>query len=259
MPLKAVILDVDGTLAETADVKRAAFNQAFAEFGLDWVWGRAIFAQIIANALPGSEVEFFTLLRHPEEFQKMERTGKIRYICARQLAIYRNLLEAGAAPLRPGISRLLSELVTSRVKLAICSTSSREHFEILLYNRFGLEFIDGLKYVTSAEELDRPTALESYRLLVKKLGLAPSEIIAVDDSAKGVAAAAGLGVSVIAVPGFYTRNDKFPGAMLVLSDLGHPAAPFAVMDGSLRGVSHITLNDLRMLHSRARVQTANAA
>ena len=42
MALKALILDVDGTIAETADVKRAAFNQAFAEIGLDWVWGRAV-------------------------------------------------------------------------------------------------------------------------------------------------------------------------------------------------------------------------
>jgi phosphoglycolate phosphatase-like HAD superfamily hydrolase len=36
---KALIFDVDGTLADTErDGHRPAFNAAFAEAGLDWVW-----------------------------------------------------------------------------------------------------------------------------------------------------------------------------------------------------------------------------
>lgn len=34
--LKALIFDVDGTLAETEEVHRHAFNQSFEEAGLDW-------------------------------------------------------------------------------------------------------------------------------------------------------------------------------------------------------------------------------
>ena len=37
--LKALIFDVDGTLAETErDGHRPAFNQAFADTGLGWDW-----------------------------------------------------------------------------------------------------------------------------------------------------------------------------------------------------------------------------
>ncbi|MEQ1615849.1 MAG: HAD hydrolase-like protein, partial [Hyphomicrobiaceae bacterium] len=36
--LAALIFDVDGTLAETEELHRAAFNQAFATAGLDWHW-----------------------------------------------------------------------------------------------------------------------------------------------------------------------------------------------------------------------------
>ena len=37
--LKALIFDVDGTLSDTErDGHRVAFNQAFAEAGLDWHW-----------------------------------------------------------------------------------------------------------------------------------------------------------------------------------------------------------------------------
>ena len=33
---RALILDVDGTLAETEEAHRQAFNDAFAQRGLDW-------------------------------------------------------------------------------------------------------------------------------------------------------------------------------------------------------------------------------
>ena len=38
MELKALIFDVDGTLAETEEVHRQAFNETFAAQGLDWHW-----------------------------------------------------------------------------------------------------------------------------------------------------------------------------------------------------------------------------
>ena len=43
--LKALIFDVDGTLADTEMAHLAAFNQAFAQVGLDWRWGERYFAQ----------------------------------------------------------------------------------------------------------------------------------------------------------------------------------------------------------------------
>lgn len=38
MPLKALIFDVDGTLAETEEAHRAAFNRTFDQWGLGWHW-----------------------------------------------------------------------------------------------------------------------------------------------------------------------------------------------------------------------------
>jgi beta-phosphoglucomutase-like phosphatase (HAD superfamily) len=38
MSLGALIFDVDGTVADTQEAHRQAFNQAFCAFGLDWSW-----------------------------------------------------------------------------------------------------------------------------------------------------------------------------------------------------------------------------
>ena len=47
MPLKALIFDVDGTIAETEEAHRAAFNVAFAEFGLPWHWDRVKYRELL--------------------------------------------------------------------------------------------------------------------------------------------------------------------------------------------------------------------
>jgi beta-phosphoglucomutase-like phosphatase (HAD superfamily) len=36
--IEALIFDVDGTLAETEELHRRAFNETFAANGLDWDW-----------------------------------------------------------------------------------------------------------------------------------------------------------------------------------------------------------------------------
>nr|WP_272945758.1 HAD family hydrolase [Pseudooceanicola atlanticus] len=46
--MKALIFDVDGTLAETEEAHRAAFNRAFAAQGLDWHWNQATYGRLLA-------------------------------------------------------------------------------------------------------------------------------------------------------------------------------------------------------------------
>ena len=52
--LRALVFDVDGTLADTERAHRAAFNQAFAEVGRDWVWDEALYIRLL-DILGGRE------------------------------------------------------------------------------------------------------------------------------------------------------------------------------------------------------------
>ena len=45
--LQALIFDVDGTLADTEDLHREAFNHAFAELGLGWHWDEALYTELL--------------------------------------------------------------------------------------------------------------------------------------------------------------------------------------------------------------------
>ena len=47
MALKALLFDVDGTLADTEETHRQAFNYAFVEFGLKWEWPKPLYRELL--------------------------------------------------------------------------------------------------------------------------------------------------------------------------------------------------------------------
>ena len=63
----ALILDVDGTLADTErDGHRPAFNAAFAEAGLDWHWSTDLYGQRLAVTGGKERIRFFIENTFPE-------------------------------------------------------------------------------------------------------------------------------------------------------------------------------------------------
>ena len=47
MTIKALIFDIDGTLADTEDAHRISFNKAFAENHLDWNWDVTLYDKLL--------------------------------------------------------------------------------------------------------------------------------------------------------------------------------------------------------------------
>jgi beta-phosphoglucomutase-like phosphatase (HAD superfamily) len=47
MALEALIFDVDGTLAETEELHRYAFNESFRTLGLNWSWQQPLYRELL--------------------------------------------------------------------------------------------------------------------------------------------------------------------------------------------------------------------
>lgn len=259
MVLKALILDVDGTLAETAEVRRAAYNRAFEEFRLGWFWTRAMYRTIQNGALPDREIEYFATNHSPVLFRTLKDENKIAGLRQFQEDTYLDFLDAGAAPLRPGAARLIADAVSSDIKLALCSLGNRTEIESLVFKHFGLEIMQALTCTVAREDLHTVSALSAYGLALQRLGCAPQNAIAIDDRGDGINAVAQLGMAAIAVPGDLTLGQNFDNAQLVLSDLGHPAAPFNVLKGRYFGAGHLTVDGLRTWHLTQVELAENAA
>ena len=58
--LKALIFDIDGTVADTErDGHRVAFNQAFAEAGLNWHWSIETYGQLLKVTGGKERIRYF--------------------------------------------------------------------------------------------------------------------------------------------------------------------------------------------------------
>ena len=65
--LKALIFDVDGTLAETErDGHRIAFNRAFAEADLDWYWSESLYGKLLEISGGKERIKYYLKQYHPD-------------------------------------------------------------------------------------------------------------------------------------------------------------------------------------------------
>lgn len=211
MTLKALIFDVDGTLAETEEVHRQAFNQAFAEFGLPWTWDRALYRELLR--ISGGRERMAAFAR------RLGTTGIDELLAPlhrRKTELYTARVAAGGVPLRPGVARLLAEAGAAGVTLAIATTTSRANVDALL-GRGLAQFA----VVACAEDapIKKPDPAV-YTLAVTRLGLAAADCLALEDSTNGVRAARAAGIAVVVSESVFTAGGDFSGAVAVFPDFG---------------------------------------
>ena len=108
MTIRAIVFDVDGTLAETEDLHRRAFNRAFAQLGLPWHWEPTLYADLLTVMGGKERLAHYIDTQHPADAKALH--ARAPEIHARKTAAYGALVVESRLPLRPGIARLIAML-----------------------------------------------------------------------------------------------------------------------------------------------------
>ncbi|MDJ1180817.1 HAD-IA family hydrolase [Roseofilum sp. BLCC_M91] len=248
--LKAIIFDVDGTLAETErDGHRLAFNQAFSEAGLPWQWSAEFYGKLLE--VSGGKERLLSYVRqyHPQFEPPVELAVWAAQLHRQKTKYYRQLLLEGSIPLRLGVERLIAEARGKDVRLAIATTSALPNAMALLEKFFHPTVFE----LIAAGDIvaQKKPAPDIYHYVIEQMHVSPRECIVIEDSQAGVQAATQAGLPTLVTQHEYTQNQDFPGAIAVLSDLGEPDSPFEVIRGDLGSFTYTTLDTLAFLQQQA--------
>ena len=244
MTLRALIFDVDGTLADTErDGHRVAFNAAFAESGLDWSWDEKTYGELLQVAGGVERMVHYARVYRGAAQSDEELLTLVHQVHARKTRHYVECVSRGAVQLRPGVARLIAQARADGLQLAIATTTTRENVTALLQVALGGDAVDWFSAVGTAQEVaaKKPDPAV-YLWVLERLKRRSSEALAIEDSRNGLIAASRAGLACVVTPTPYSADDDFTEAAVRLTDLDHhphrPGQP-------------VTLDDLKFWHARA--------
>lgn len=233
--LKALLFDVDGTLADTeCDGHRVAFNQAFAETGLDWHWDRALYGELLQVTGGKERIQFFLDHYQPKLATPTDWQVFIANLHKRKTHFYLELLQQGEIPLRTGVKRLLQEAREAGLRLAIVTTTTPENVTYLLQSTLGADSPSWFECIAAGDIVPKKKpSPDIYQYVLAQMNLKPEECLALEDSENGLKAAQAAGIPTIITVNDYTKQRDFSKALLVVDQLGEPDQAMKVLQGTV--------------------------
>lgn len=211
---KALLFGAIGTLLETSDLQRRAFNQAFSDAGLDWNWDEEFYqAQLVE---PGGRDRVNRIAAERGETVDAAELHRLKTV-----HFGKALAEGNHQP-RTGVLDMLRHAREQGWKTGFVTTTSRDNIDSVLAAIGNTITREDFDFIGSRDRVDAgKPAPDIYQLALQELGVDAGSAIAIEDSQSGVEAANAAGIRCIAFPGANTKNQDYSKAAWV-TDVLHP-------------------------------------
>ena len=204
--MAAILFGSIGSIAETSELQRRAFNLAFKAHGLDWHWEREQYRKLLIYSGGQQRIAAYAKGRNVDAHAIHE---------TKSLIFQELLTELGALP-RAGVLETIHSAQQEGLSLALVSATSPQNIAQLIAalhphihaNDFAV-IVDGsrLKHLKPAPD--------AYLYALEQLDLTANDCVAIEDNGDGLAAARSAGIGCVAFPGENTRDHDFSAALQI--------------------------------------------
>ncbi len=192
--MPAVLFGSIGTLADTSELQREAFNRAFASQGLDWHWSQPEYARLLSDSGGEQRIADFA--------QTVGATVDAAAVHHAKSEIFQKSLIADGLTPRPGVAETIEQCRRDGYQVALVTTTSRENIDALAQALRPHVDLEGFDLVVDRSEVEQAKPdPEAYRYALGRLGAEADDCVAIEDNVGGVASAVAAGVACIAFPG----------------------------------------------------------
>ncbi|MES1161555.1 MAG: HAD-IA family hydrolase [Rhizobacter sp.] len=220
MSIEALIFDVDGTLADTEEAHRVAFNLAFERYRLGWVWQPAEYRELLKITGGKERLAHYIDTLPIAAAERHRLSTMVPDVHAEKTRFYSSFVADGAVPLREGVAALLDDALEAGCKLAIASTTTAVNIDALLESALGSRGLDMFSVIACGDQVRaKKPAPDIYQLALRGLALLPEHAIAFEDSPNGLRAAHAAGLRTVVTPTYWTEGGDFSEAALLLPGL----------------------------------------
>lgn len=205
--MRALFFGSIGSIVETSELQRQAFNDSFAEHGLGWHWDQATYQGLLSLGGGDNRIASYA--------QSQGETVDARALHHTKTQRFQSLLTRGRLAIREGVVDTLNWAQEHGIKIGFISTTHPVTVRTIretLAQRSEAKF----DWVTDAENgfAQKPSS-QCYDWAIVTSGENANDILVVEDNGPGVTAAKAAGLKVVAYPGENTRLADVDGADII--------------------------------------------
>jgi HAD superfamily hydrolase (TIGR01509 family) len=210
--MSAILFGSISTLADTSELQRQAFNEAFEAFDLGWDWSRDDYTAMLSSNGGAQRIQDYAASKGVD----VDAAG----VHAKKSEIFQKLLATSGVSPRPGVVETVDEAKKNDRKLGFVTTTSQGNIDALmaaLQPHISAEMFD---LIVNRDSVDKPKPDAAvYEFALGRLGVDAASAVAIEDNEGGVASAAAAGVRCIAFPNENTAGGDFSAAAATVDAL----------------------------------------
>ncbi|MBU2632478.1 HAD family phosphatase [Patescibacteria group bacterium] len=206
--LKAVIFDMDGLMLDTEPAMSASYEAVIKEYGKKPIFDSktGLLHQVGLGKVIMNQI-----------LEKHNIKEDIEILRQKRRSYYLKIMEKKELLLMKGLTKIINLLKAKNIKLAVASNSNiggiKRNLKKIKLNSF-------FEVLSSGEQVENYKPYpDIYLETAKRLNLAPSECLVLEDSESGVESGKAAGMKAIAVPSKYTKHQDFSKADLIVNSL----------------------------------------
>ena len=210
---QAILFGAIGTLVETSDMQRRAFNLAFVAEGLDWYWDARTYAEMLQTAGGAARIaDFAESLGESVDADAVHET---------KVALFAEMIKRNGLQLRPGVKETIEAAKRSGVPVGFVTATGQAQVDAIFAALGDQLSRDDFAYIGDASQVNRSKpAPDIYLAALQSLGVDASEAIAIEDSVPSANSAIAAGIMTYVTPGQMHRGAAFPAEAIVIQRPG---------------------------------------
>ena len=198
--MKSLLFGSIGSIVESSEIQRKAFNAAFKEFGIDWHWNVANYIKMLEK--PGG-------LNRLIEFSK----NKLNLDDAKQIHLLKikhfKLLSKKNLKLRDGVLEVIEYASINNIKIGFITTTTKDTLDLVINNLSKQVDFSKFDLITHDELVSkRKPDPEIYKFALKKLEVMHSSSLAIENTIENCRSAMNANIQTLLYPGEYTTYEE---------------------------------------------------